>query len=86
MQQVKRDALLRLTSISLILGGILTLAANVIFPRADESNSLLSNVTSFADNEATGRLAALGIAIGIWAIVVGFAGIYRSIESGAAAA
>ena len=36
MQQVKGDALQRLASIALILGGILTLAVNAAFPRADD--------------------------------------------------
>ena len=86
MQQVKGDALQRLASIALILGGILTLAANAAFPRADDPDSLLSSVMNFADNEVLSQITLLGITIGIWGIVIGVAGIYRSIESGAAAA
>ncbi len=80
MQQVKGDGFLALTSISLILGVILTLAANAIFPRTTDPNSLLSNITSFADNEVPGQLASLGTTIGTWGIVAGVVSIYCSVE------
>ena len=86
MQQLQGAALQRITSIALILGGILTVTANAIFPRADDPSSLASSLMSFAENDLLAQLGSLGIAIGVVALVVGFAGIYRSIDSGAAAA
>ena len=82
----KGDVLQRLTATGLILGGLLTLASNLIFPRADDPSSIASWVVKAAENEVQTQLAALGIAVGVWAIVAGVAGIYRSIVAGAAAA
>ena len=41
---------------------------------------------SLADNETLSQLSALGIAIGIWAFMMGTVGVYRNISTGGAAA
>ncbi len=82
----KGDVLQRLTATGLIVGGLLTLVANAVFPRADDPSSVASWVAKAAENEVLTQLAALGVAVGVWAIVAGVAGIYRSIVAGAAAA
>lgn len=83
------DALQRITPVGLIIGGVLTLAANAIsltFLRAVDPNSLPWNLTAYSDNETLGQLGALTRATGIWAMVVGFTNVHHFIRVGAGAA
>ncbi|MBI2846548.1 MAG: hypothetical protein HYX82_01555 [Chloroflexi bacterium] len=87
MQQAisKGDVLQRLAGISFIVGAILTAVFNAILPRAADP--------SYANaRESLQRMADAGVgfvqidflllAVGIWALMIGVVGIYRSISTG----
>ena len=80
------DASQKIAGIALIAGGILTLVFNVIFPRADDPNVMTQVLQALARNEALSILVYLGIAVGVWAIMIGIAGISHNITNGAGAA
>lgn len=89
MAMSEGDVLQRVTPVGLVIGGVFTLAANVVFLTflwAVDPNSLLSNVLTYSENETLGRLGALTRAIGIWAMVVGFTNVHHFIRVGAGAA
>lgn len=82
----KGDVLQRIGGIGLILGSILTIVANVIFPRPEDPSQVASYVKMLTEHPDRVRLASLGLLLGLWALVPGFAAVYRSITSGAGSA
>ena len=88
MQQgiVKGDVLLRLAGISFIVGAIVTGVFNILAPRSGDPSDVQAGIQLIADNKGFFQVDQLLLAVGIWALMIGWAGVYRSISSGAAAA
>ena len=82
----KGDVLQRIAGVSLVVGGILLIVFNALFPRADDPSDIPQVLTKLADNETLTLLTFLLLAVGMWALMIGMAGVYRSISTGAAAA
>jgi len=82
----KGDVLQRIAGVGLIAGAILTVVFNILAPRADDPTNSAQAMAALAENPGLAKLAFLGLAVGIWFLVIGFAGIYRSIPTGAASA
>ena len=80
------DVLQKIAGLGLIVGGILTLASNAIFPRADDPSVVAQVLETYADNEMLSQLSYLGITMGVIAIMIGIVGLYRKISTGAAVA
>ena len=85
-QAYKGDVLQKIAGIALILGGVATIVFNILAPRPDDPTSVASSIAALGKNLTLAKLAFFGIAVGIWFIVMGFAGIYRSLTTGAASA
>lgn len=91
MQQqgiAKGDVLQRAASLFFIAGAILTVVFNLLHPRATDGT--FDNPEPFLKAAADAGLAFyqldhLLLALGIWLIVGGLAGVYRSLSGGAAA-
>ena len=86
MPMSEQDVLQRLTSVALIVGGILTLVANAIYPRASDAAGLMSDVVAYSENEVVVRLGALSWAVGMWVLVAGLTNTHHFIRFGAGAA
>lgn len=80
------DVLQRLGGVGLIIGGILTLVFNAVAPRVDDPSDVAQVLASAAANERLLTVVLLGLAVGIWALMIGVVGLYRSIAAGGAAA
>jgi len=82
---VKGDALQRIGSAGFILGAILIVIGNILLPRAVDARNVQEMVTAMGQRQFLTQISALLIMIGIWAVMTGAAGIYRSITTGGAA-
>ena len=85
-QEPKGDVLQRIASIGFILGAILLVVFNVLYPRADDPSNAQQVLAKLADNETLAKVVFLGLAVGFWSLMIGVAGLYRSISAGAGAA
>jgi len=83
---VKGDVLQRITGIGLILGAILLVIFSVLGPRVSDPSKTQEVLQKLGDHEVLAQVCALLLAVGFWAVMVGAAGIYRSISAGAGAA
>ena len=81
----KGDVLQKVAGLGFIVGAILTGVFNALFPRADDPSVVTDVLTELADDETFTRIVFLGLAIGFWALMIGAAGVYRSISTGGAA-
>ena len=81
----KGDVLQKVAGLAFIVGAILTGVLNALFPRADDPSVVTDVLEALADDETFARVAFLGLAIGFWALMIGVAGVYRSISTGGAA-
>ena len=70
----------------MVLGGILIIVGNIIFPRAADPASAAATFKAYGDNPTMTRIAVLLVLLGEWAMLGGFAAVYRSITSGAGSA
>lgn len=89
MQQqgiVKGDVLQKLGSAGFIIGAIVLVIFNVLLPRADDPSITQQVLQKFGEKETLTEVCALLLAIGAWAVMLGAAGVYRSISTGAGAA
>jgi hypothetical protein len=88
MQQgiTKGDVLQRLGGIGFIIGGILTLVFSALEPRPDDPANTQQALAKLAENEGLSTIVFLGLAVGMWAIMIGVVAVYRSISTGGAAA
>lgn len=85
-QTYKGDVLQRIAGLSFIVGAILLVVFNILFPRASDPADAGAFVQKVADNRGgLWELVNLMLAIGIWAFMIGAAGVYRSITTGGAA-
>ncbi len=88
MQQgiAKGDVLSRIAGISFIVGAVLLLVFNILLPRADDPSNVQAVILNVASNRGGfWELAHLLLAAGIWGLMIGLAGVYRSISTGGAA-
>ena len=53
--------------------------------RVSDPDNVQSVLTKLGENDTVAQIASVGIAVGIWLILAGIAGVYRSISTGAAA-
>ena len=88
MQQgiTKGDVLQRIGGIGFIIGGVLTLVFSALYPRADDPANTQQALARLAENEGLSAIVFLGLAIGMWAMMIGAVAVYRSISTGGAAA
>ncbi len=84
----KGDVLQRIGGLGFIVGGILTLVLSALHPmnRIDDPANTQQALTALAENEGLSSIVFLGIAVGLWALMMGTAAVYRSISTGGAAA
>ncbi len=88
MQQgiAKGDVLQRIAGISFIVGAVLLLVFNILAPRVSDPTDMKQVLQSIADNRGGfWELDHLLLAVGIWGLMIGVVGVYRSITTGAAA-
>ncbi|MBI4234027.1 MAG: hypothetical protein HY686_06260 [Chloroflexi bacterium] len=91
MQQgaiAKGDVLQRLAGIMFVVGGILTLVFNFLYPRASDPtfDNVQLTLQAIADKGSTFyRVDNLLLAVGLWGLMIGWVGVYRSLSSGSAA-
>ena len=76
----------RIGGISLIAGAILTVVGNFLAPRPDDPSSMGSYVNLWASKPDQTRIAFFAILLGLWALIFGFAAIYRSLTAAGASA
>ena len=84
-ESYRGDVLQKIAGLGFIVGGILTVVSNAIFPRADDPSVVTQVLESYADNETLSQLSYLGITMGVIAIMIGTVGLYRNISTGGAA-
>lgn len=82
----KGDVLQKIGSVGFILGAIILVIFNALFPRASDPSSTQEVLTKWGGQETLTQVSALLIAVGLWAFMIGAVGVYRSISVGAGAA
>jgi hypothetical protein len=82
---VKGDVLQKIGSAGFIIGAILLVIFNLLLPRAADPSSTQEVLRKFGEQEVLTQICALLLAIGAWAVMIGSAGVYRSISTGGAA-
>ncbi len=83
---VNGDALLKLGSIGFILGAILIGISGLLMPHAASPTSDLKEMLKpLGEYQSRTILASLLMAIGFWVVLIGVAGVYRSITGSGAA-
>ena len=83
----KGDSLQKIAGVSFILGSILMVVGNALLPRNSDPTDIVEIIQQYADN-AGGLTEILFLIIGLGTLgtLFGFAGVFRAITSGAAAA
>lgn len=82
----KGDTLQRMAGISFIVGAVLVMFVNIFFPRASDPSDTQAWIQAWANAGSFFKVINLIMAAGMWAMVIGSAGIYRSHITGASAA
>ncbi len=88
MQQgiAKGDALSRIAGISFIVGAVLLLVFNALLPRVSDPTNTQAVLQNIAANRGgVWELYHLLLAAGIWGLMIGVVGVYRSVTTGSAA-
>ena len=86
-QAYKGDVLQKIAGLSFIVGSILLIVFNILFPRASDPSDAAQFIQKVADNRGgLWEIDNLLLAVGIWGILIGATGVYRSITTGGAAA
>lgn len=88
MQQqgiVKGDVLQRIASVSLILGAVLMIVFGFLYPHPSDTSSTQAWLQKYADKELLTQICKFFLSVGIWAVMAGVMGIYRSISARGAA-
>ena len=81
----KGDALQRITGIAFVVGAILSLVGNILFPRADIPSDVTVRLAEVGGDETVALIAMLLIIAAFWALLIGVVGVYRSVTSATAA-
>ena len=79
----KGDVLQRIAGPSFIVGAILLVAGNILHPRSDTDLELMQDIA--ADMGGLWEAYHLMLVVGMWALLIGVVGIYRSISTGGGA-
>ncbi len=66
----------------LVIGGVLALAVNAVFPRVDDPWDTAAVLSMMAENETRRQLSFLGVAVAILTLAAGVAGIRRLLRDG----
>jgi len=82
---VKGDVLQKIASIGLILGAILLVIFNSLEPRVSDPSNTQAVLQKLGENETLTEVCLLLIAVGLWVVMTGVAGIYRAISARGAA-
>ena len=82
---VKGNVLYRVAGVSFIVGAILTGVLAALEPGSADPSNVAEVLTEAADSETLWKVITLGLAVGMWAIMMGVVGVYRSISTGGAA-
>jgi len=82
---VKGDVLQRIGSVGLIVGSVLVVIFNLLFPRVTDPSNTQAVLRKWGEGEVLTQVCALLLAIGIWTKMLGYAGVYRSISARGAA-
>jgi hypothetical protein len=82
---VKGDALQRIASAGFIIGAVLLIVFNFLLPRAADPSNTQDLLTKWGGQKGLTQLCALLMAVGIWGVMMGTAGVYRSITANGAA-
>lgn len=72
---VKGNVLYRLAGVSFIVGAILAGVLAALEPGAADPSNVAEVLTEAADNETLWKVIFLGIAVGMWAIMMGVVGV-----------
>jgi len=83
---VKGDVLQRIGSVGFIVGAILLVIFNALFPRVGDPSNVQEVLKKWGEQEALTQICALLVAVGFWGMMIGIVGIYRSVSTGGAAA
>jgi hypothetical protein len=81
---LRGDTLQKIASTGFIFGGLLLLVFNLLYPRPADPGSTPSVLTAMADQKVLTQLSQLMLALGFWGVMIGSAGVYRSITVGGA--
>jgi hypothetical protein len=82
---VKGDVLQKIASIGLIIGAILLIIFSSLEPRVSDPSDTAAVLQKFGENETLAEVCMLLIAVGLWVVMTGIAGIYRAISARGAA-
>jgi hypothetical protein len=82
---IKGDILQRIGSVGLILGAVLMIIAGILYPRISDISSTQVVLQTYADQELLTQICKFLFSIGIWTVLAGAMGIYRSISARGAA-
>ena len=82
---VKGDTLQKLGSLGLIIGGILLIIFNLIFPHPADPTNIQDAMTTWGSKAGLVKFAELFRAVGSLGIMIGAAAVYRSITARGAA-
>jgi Domain of unknown function (DUF4386) len=83
---VKGDAFQKLGSAGLIIGAILMVIGGLLMPYAAKLTSNVQEMLKpLGENEFRAQVSSLLMIMGIWAIMIGATGVYRSITASGAA-
>ena len=83
---LKGNALQKISSAGFVVGAILMALGGFLMPFAAKSTSNVQEMlTPLGENEFRTEASSLLMLIGIWAIMIGATGVYRSITDGGAA-
>ncbi len=79
------EGLQRIAGAALIVGAVVLIVGNGLAPRVDEPGDPGAVIENVVDNATQGKAVFLAIVVGLWLLVLGFAGVYRSIATGTGA-
>ncbi len=82
---IKGDALQKLASVGFIIGALLLIIFNFLLPRAADPSNTQDMLTTWGNKEGLVQLVGFFMAVGSWGLMLGAAGVYRSITAAGAA-
>lgn len=82
---VKGDTLQKLGSTGFIIGAILLIIFNILLPRISDPSNTQELLTKWGGQEVLVQMSALLLVVGIWGLMIGIVGVYRSISTGGGA-
>ncbi len=82
---IKGDVLQKIGSVGFIIGAILVVIFNFLIPRGTPGN-IPDMLTNYGQQPGLVQMCALLMAVGLWGMMIGAVGVYRSISTGGGAA